>query len=76
MDFVVGNSAIEAKSTNRIDGHDLKSLKAISEEGRFDRRIVVCREPKAACVDGIDILPAREFVERLWNDELVDASSS
>jgi hypothetical protein len=54
----------------------LRNLKAISEEGRFDRRIIVCREPKAAHVDGIDILPAREFVERLWNDELLDALSS
>ena len=76
VDFVVGNAAIEAKSADHIDNHDLKNLKAISEEGRFDRRIIVCREPKAAHVDGIDILPAREFVERLWNDELLDALSS
>ena len=76
VDFVVGNAAIEAKSANRIDNHDLKNLKAISEEGRFDKRIVVCREPRAAHVDGIDILPAREFVERLWNDEFADALSS
>lgn len=76
VDFVVGNAAIEAKSADHIDNHDLRNLKAISEEGRFDRRIIVCREPKAAHVDGIDILPAREFVERLWNDELLDALSS
>lgn len=76
VDFVVGNAAIEAKSADHIDNHDLRNLKAISEEGRFDSRIIVCREPKAAHVDGIDILPAREFVERLWNDELLDALSS
>lgn len=72
VDFVVGNAAIEVKSASRIDRHDLRSLKAISEEGHFDRRIIVCREPKTAHVDGIDILPAREFVERLWKDEIVD----
>jgi predicted AAA+ superfamily ATPase len=76
VDFVVGNAAIEVKSANHIDRHDLRNLKAISQEGCFGRRIIVCREPKAAHVDGIDILPAREFVERLWNDELVDASTA
>ena len=76
VDVVVGNVAVEAKSAKRIGNHDLKNLKVISEEGRFDKRIVVCREPRAAHVDGIDILPAREFVERLWNDEFADALSS
>ena len=46
------------------------------EEGCFNRRIIVCRESKSAHIDGVDILPAREFIERLWNDELVDASTA
>ena len=75
VDFIVGNAAIEAKSTDHIDSHDMKSLRALSEEGQFARRTIVCREPRAASVDGIDILPAGEFVERLWNDELIDVSS-
>ena len=76
VDFVVGNAAIEVKSASRIDRYDLRNLKAISEEGSFNRRIIVCREPKAAYIDGVDILPARKFIERLWNDELVDASTT
>ena len=46
------------------------------KEGWFNRRIIVCREPKAAHIDGVDVLPAREFIDRLWNDELVDASTA
>ena len=75
VDFIVGNAAIEAKSSGRIDKHDLKGLKALSEEGDFRRRIIVCREQRPASVEGIDILPAAEFVKRLWRDELVDVSS-
>ena len=35
------------------------------------RRIVVCREPRARRTeDGIEILPASVFVQRLWAGEL------
>jgi len=75
VDFVVGDAAIESKSSSRIDKHDLKGLKALSEEGSFRHRVIVCREQRPAFVDGIDILPAAEFVKRLWNDEIVDVAS-
>jgi len=72
VDFVVGDSAIEAKSTAHVDLRDLRGLKAIAEEGKFSKRIVVCREPRPLQIDGIEILPADEFAKRLWADELVD----
>ena len=75
VDFIVGDAAIEAKSSAHIDKHDMKGLRSLSEEGPFRRRVIVCREPRSATVDGIDILPASEFIKRLWNDELVDVSS-
>ena len=68
----VGNVAIEAKSTAHIARQDLRGLKAIAEEGEFPIRIAVCREPRPMQIDGIDILPAAEFVKRLWADELVE----
>ena len=74
VDFIVGNLAIEAKSTEHISMQDLRGLKAIAEEGEFPIRIAVCREPRPLQMDGIDILPAAEFVKRLWADELVDIS--
>lgn len=75
VDFVVGNAAIEVKSSAHIVKHDMKGLKALSEEGNFKRRVIVCREQRPATADGIDILPACEFIKRLWDDEIVDVGS-
>jgi len=36
------------------------------------RRIAVSLNPRARCTeDGIEILPARVFAERLWADDLL-----
>ena len=72
VDFIVGDTAIEVKSSASIDKHDMKGLAALSEEGKFRKRVIVCREPRPASVDGIDILPAAEFIRLLWSDELID----
>lgn len=72
VDFIVGNAAIEVKGTNHICSHDLKGLRAIATEGPFPRRIVVCREPRPFVKDGIEILPYAEFIERLWQGDLVN----
>ena len=74
VDFIVGDAAIEAKSTAHVDLRDLRGLRAIAEEGAFSKRIVVCREPRPLQMDGMEVLPADEFVKRLWSDELVDIS--
>ena len=71
VDFVVDDCAIEVKSTEQVGVGDLKGLKAIAEEGSFRHRVVVSREPRAREVDGIEILPYREFVARLYSGELV-----
>ena len=71
VDFVVGDAlAIEAKSTRNARSDDLKGLRAIAEEGTFRKRLLVCREPMRREVDGIVILPWREFVGQLWSGEL------
>ena len=75
VDFIVGNVAIEAKGTKLVDKHDLKGLGALAEEGCFDHRIVVSREPLARTQDGVEILPFGDFIDRLWRDELIDVST-
>ena len=74
VDFVVGDLelAVEVKSAERIADHHLTGLRAIKVDHRtVGRRILVCREPKRrVTADGIEILPVRTFLERLWNDEL------
>ena len=75
VDFVLGDMkvAIEAKSGERIHRDHLKGLRSLAEEHPgVRRRVVVCRESKACITDdGIEILPAADFVGRLWSGELV-----
>jgi predicted AAA+ superfamily ATPase len=76
VDFVVDDVrlAIEAKPTAKVhDGH-LRGLREIAREHpRVKRRIAVSLDPRARRTkDGIEILPAQTFAERLWNDALID----
>ena len=75
MDFVVNDVeyAIEAKATANVHRAHLVGLRELARDHpRVKRRIVVCREPKPRRTeDGIDVLPAKTFAERLWADRLV-----
>lgn len=75
VDFVVGNVAIEVKGKKLVDRRDMKGLRAIAEEGAFEHRIVVSLEPMSRTQDGVEILSYRDFIDRLWNDKLIDVSS-
>ena len=75
VDFVLGEMqlAVEAKASARITRDYLRGLRTLaSEHPNVGRRIVVCREPRARRTDdGIDLLPATDFVQRLWQGELL-----
>jgi predicted AAA+ superfamily ATPase len=71
VDFIVGDDvAIEVKAnTNPVERH-LRGLKAIREEGAFGSRILVYPGDDSSRVkeiEGILVLPVREFLSRLWN---------
>ena len=71
VDFVVNDEvAIEAKTTRNATKDDLKGLRAIGDEGTFSHRILVSDEPRPREVDGVSILPWREFIGLLWAGEL------
>ena len=75
VDFVLGDMqvAIEAKSTARThDGH-LKGLRSIIiDQPRIKLRIVVSREARARRTsDGIEVMPAKDFVKRLWGGDII-----
>ncbi len=77
VDFVVGDMdlAIEAKATTRVSHHHLKGLRSLASEHDVGQRAIVCLEPRhRRTQDGIDVLPAKEFVRRLWEGELVRAN--
>ena len=64
VDFVIGDDvAIEVKGTGAVIRRDLTGL----------RRIVVCTESAARIVDGIEILPVREFLRALWNGDIIES---
>ena len=75
VDFIVGDMrvALEVKSSARISQRHLRGLRSLQREyPELARLIVVCQEPKHRRTgDGIDVLPAREFVRLLWQDALI-----
>lgn len=77
VDFVVDDIdlAVEAKASSRIHSGHLKGLKALAQElPNVARRVVVCLDRKPwRTDDGIEILPAHEFVERLWSGRLTES---
>jgi len=70
VDFLLGETtAIEVKSTTLAQEKHLSGLQALREEGKFKRFILVSRDERPRKLDGIEILPWREFLEKLWTDE-------
>jgi predicted AAA+ superfamily ATPase len=69
VDFVVNDMqvAIEAKATAKVTSDHLTGLRElVQDHPRLRQRVVVCLEPRSRRTeDGIVILPAREFCERL-----------
>ena len=74
VDFVVGDMrlAVEAKASARITSGHLRGLRTLAEEHPgLSRRVVVCLEPRPRRTDdGIDVIGATDFAQRLWQDEL------
>lgn len=67
VDFVLGDTtAIEIKAKNPVGDRDLRGLRALKEEHRLKQYVVVCLEARPRRVDGIDVLPWKEFLDRLW----------
>ena len=74
-DFVLGfdgETVVEAKGTQRVRNSDLRGLRAFVQENSPTNALLVCNEQFARTTsDGIRILPWRDFLDRLWGDELV-----
>lgn len=74
VDFVVGDMAVavECKGSNRVHDGDLVGLRALGHEVPVKRRVVVCleRQPRKTS-DGIEVLPWKLFLDRLWGGALL-----
>ena len=73
VDFVLGDGevAVEVRGSSRADPSDFRSLRAFVEDNRPRRAILVCNERAPRIVEGIDVLPWREFLARLWAGKIV-----
>lgn len=74
VDFIVNDMAvaIEVKASRNITAKHLKGLRSLSvDHPEVQKRLLVCCEAKTRLTeDGILILPAQQFVEKLWQGEL------
>jgi len=72
VDFVLsGITAVEVKASKTVGNQDLKALKALSEEKKLKNYILVCLEEQVRQVGGLQVLPWREFLTRLWQGKLI-----
>ena len=74
VDFIIGDMvlAIEAKATAAVTRQHLKGLRSLATEHPVRRRMIVCLEPRPRRTpDGIDIVPADTFVQRVREGDLV-----
>lgn len=74
VDFICGDmhTAIEVKSSDRIHKNHLKGLRALKEENKVKKLIVVCLEKESRIVDkNIHIWPWKLFVKKMWKNKLL-----
>jgi hypothetical protein len=62
---------VEVKGTARADSSDLRSVRAFADDNRPRRSVLVCNERAPRRVEGVDVLPWRDFLAQLWSGDLV-----
>ncbi len=73
VDFVLGEGevAVEVKGTLRVDPSDFRSLRTFIEDHHPRRAILVCNERVPRLVDGMEVLPWRDFLALLWDGQIL-----
>ncbi len=73
VDCILGDAkvAIEIKSSSEVHQHHCKGLKAFKEEHPKSRPIVVSFDKTPRLMNGIEIIPAMLFLEKLWNGDII-----
>lgn len=72
VDAVIGNAsvAIEIKSSEEVQSHHTKGLKAFSEEFPDARLIIVSLDKYPRLMNNIEVLPVSDFLSRLWKGDI------
>lgn len=73
VDFILGEGevALEIKGTAEVKPHHLKGLRAFQEEYRPKKSLVISQDSRPRLIEGIHILPWKEFLDRLWGGEII-----
>lgn len=72
VDVILGDAkvAIEIKSSEEVQSRHLKGLKAFSEEHPGARLIIVSLDRTPRVMNGVEVLPATDFLHKLWNGQI------
>lgn len=75
VDCVIGDAeiAIEFKSSTEVRTSQLKGLHAFVQEHPQAKAYVVSQEVFPRLVKDVEIWPVRDFLEKLWNNEIIQA---
>ncbi len=73
VDFILGDHqvAVEIKAAERAEERHLKGIRAFREEYKTQKAILVSLDPRPRVIDGVSILPWKEFLSRLWAEEII-----
>ncbi|MCP4675891.1 MAG: ATP-binding protein [Deltaproteobacteria bacterium] len=72
VDFILNDvTAIEVKAKQVVGSRDLRGMKALKEEALLGNYLIVSLADRPRIVDGIKILPWRDFLDRLWDGEFL-----
>ena len=73
VDAIIGEGriAIELKSSEEVQSRHTKGLKAFEEEFPNARKIIVSLDKNRRTLNGIEIIPATEFLKMIWNNEII-----
>lgn len=63
--------AIEIKSIQEVKSRHLKGLKAFTEDFPQAKAIVVSLDKYQGILNGVEIIPAEQFLKLLWNNDIV-----
>ena len=71
VDAIIGNAetAIEIKSSDEVQSHHTKGLKAFSEEFPDCRLIIVSLDKNPRRMNNVEIYPVLQFLSMLWSGD-------
>lgn len=77
VDAVLGDAevAIEFKSCREVQSRHLRGLKAFKEEHPTARLVIVSLDVAPRNFSGVEVMPAKHFLQELWQHRIYDCSN-